>query len=95
MCWSESPSARPTAQQLLRYLEDASHTWIPLGYPVPGGRNGEQDLTYLWRRVEYGDRRSDKWSACPLDEYVVYLIVCTSLLPLILMSWWYMFRLYS
>lgn len=34
-CWDESPSARPTAQQLLRYLEDASHTWVPpLEYPI-------------------------------------------------------------
>ena len=35
-CWSKSPSARPTAQQLLRYLRDASHTWVPpLEYPIP------------------------------------------------------------
>lgn len=35
MCWSESPSARPAAQRLLRCLQDASHTWVPpLEYPI-------------------------------------------------------------
>ena len=53
-CWSESPSARPTAQQLLRYLEGASHDWMPpLGYPIPGDLYGGAgfDLTS-------GDERS-------------------------------------
>jgi len=36
MCWSESSSARPTAKELLRHLQDASHTWVPpLEYPIP------------------------------------------------------------
>ena len=40
-CWSESPSARPTAQQLLRYLEDASRDWTPpLNYPIPDDLDG-------------------------------------------------------
>jgi len=29
LCWSESNSTRPTAQQLLDYLSPASRTWIP------------------------------------------------------------------
>lgn len=48
MCWSESPSARPTAQELLRYLQDASHTWVPPPhYPIPDDRDrgAELDLT--------------------------------------------------
>jgi len=28
-CWSESASARPTAQQLFDYLRPASLTWVP------------------------------------------------------------------
>ena len=35
-CWSESPSARPTARQLFCYLHEASRTWVPpLEYPIP------------------------------------------------------------
>ena len=34
-CWSESGSARPTAQQLLDHLSSASLSWVPpLEYPV-------------------------------------------------------------
>jgi len=40
MCWNESPSARPTAQELLRHLQDNSHTWVPpLEYPIPDGHD--------------------------------------------------------
>jgi len=52
-CWSKSPSDRPTAQQLLRCLEDASHTWVPpLEYPIPGGRGGRGGLDFT-----FGDER--------------------------------------
>jgi len=35
LCWSESSSTRPTAQQLLDYLSPASRTWVPPPvYPV-------------------------------------------------------------
>ena len=45
-CWSESPSARPTAQQLLRHLEGASHTWKPPPkYPIPDDLGGGVDFT--------------------------------------------------
>ena len=41
MCWSESPSARPTAQELLRCLQDASPTWVPPPeYPIHDGGVG-------------------------------------------------------
>lgn len=34
-CWSESSSARPTAQRLLCYLSSAAPTWVsPLVYPT-------------------------------------------------------------
>jgi len=50
MCWSKSPSDRPTAQQLLRCLEDASHTWVPpLEYPIPGGRGDGGGVNYTFR----------------------------------------------
>ena len=35
-CWDQSPEARPTAQQLLLYLQEASRSWVPPPeYPVP------------------------------------------------------------
>ena len=53
-CWSESPPARPTAQQLLRYLEDASRDWTPpLEYPIPDDLDGEAGLD-----LTSGDERS-------------------------------------
>ena len=40
MCWSESHLARPTARELLLYLRDPSHTWVPpLEYPIPDGHD--------------------------------------------------------
>ena len=49
MCWSKSPSDRPTAQQLLRCLEDASHTWVPpLEYPIPDGRGGGGGVNFTF-----------------------------------------------
>lgn len=45
MCWSESPSARPTARDLLRHIQDASHTWVsPPEYPAPDGHDGGAGL---------------------------------------------------
>ena len=36
-CWNQSPEARPTAEQLFFYLQDASRSWVPpTEYPVPG-----------------------------------------------------------
>ena len=29
LCWSESTSARPTAERLLHYLSRPSPTWVP------------------------------------------------------------------
>ena len=48
MCWSESPSSRPAARQLLLYLLDASHSWVaPVEYPIRHDSDGgmEPDLT--------------------------------------------------
>ena len=59
LCWSESPSARPTAQQLFRYFQGASCTWVPpLEYPIPNVLSGGAgaDLTS-------GDERSIMTSA--------------------------------
>ena len=40
-CWTKSPTARPAAQELLRYLENASRTWVPPPeYPIPDGLGG-------------------------------------------------------
>ena len=36
-CWDQSPSARPTAQELLHFLQGISNTWAPsLEYPASG-----------------------------------------------------------
>ena len=35
-CWDESPTTRPTAEDLLRCLQDISPAWAaPLVYPIP------------------------------------------------------------
>ena len=49
-CWDESPSVRPTAQDLLRYLRDAPPAWAPpLEYPIPDDPDGEADPVSLSR----------------------------------------------
>ena len=41
-CWDESPSTRPTAQDLLRCLRGISPAWEPpLEYPIPDDPDGE------------------------------------------------------
>ena len=41
-CWDGSPSARPTAQELLHCLQDPSYTWAPpLEYPISDGLDEE------------------------------------------------------
>ena len=41
-CWDKSPSARPTAQELLHCLQGISNTWTPsLEYPVSGSLSEE------------------------------------------------------
>ena len=53
-CWSESPSVRPTARQLLLHLEYASRTWIPpLEYPIPKDLFGEAEIDFT-----FGDERN-------------------------------------
>jgi len=45
MCWSESPSARPTAQELLSHLQDTSRTWVPPPeYPIPNDHDERTGL---------------------------------------------------
>ena len=41
-CWDKSPSARPTAQELLHCLQDISHPWVPSHqYPISDGLGEE------------------------------------------------------
>lgn len=76
MCWSESPSARPTAQELLRCLQDASHTWVPPPeYPTLDGVAGF-DVT-----------SGDEWglvTGVPVNNLLVLIVgaLCVLLLPL-------------
>ena len=47
-CWDKSPSARPTAQELLHCLQDISHTWTPsLEYPVLEGLSEETGPDFI------------------------------------------------
>jgi len=74
MCWSESHSDRPTTQQLLRCLEDASHKWVPpLEYPIPDDCGGREGLDFT-----FGDEGS------MLAELLVFAasMLCVLLLPL-------------
>ena len=44
-CWDKSPPARPVVQELLRCLQDASHTWVPpLEYPIHDDLEGGAGL---------------------------------------------------
>ena len=47
-CWDESPSTRPTAQDLLHCLQDISPTWVPpLEYPIPDDPDGETVYNFV------------------------------------------------
>ena len=49
-CWSESPSARPTAEDLLRCPQDTPPTWAPpLQYPIPDDSDGEVGTDFMFR----------------------------------------------
>jgi len=78
LCWSESPSTRPTAQRLLRYLQGASHTWVPpLEYPIPDGRGEVTGLDFT---------SGGKWSlvakaATSSLLLLVIIILCVLFLP--------------
>ena len=49
-CWDKSPSARPTAQDLLRCLQDAPPIWEPpLEYPIPDDPDGKAEPGSLSR----------------------------------------------
>ena len=49
-CWDESPSVRPTTQDLFRYLRDAPPAWAhSLEYPIPDDPDGEADPVSLSR----------------------------------------------
>jgi len=79
MCWSESSSARPTAQELLRHLQGSSHTWAhPLEYPIPDGHDEGAGL---------GLGSDDEWSTATgaLTSRLFVLVVgmlCALLLPI-------------
>ena len=79
-CWSESPSARPTAQQLLRYLQGAYLTWVPpLEYPIP---DSDLDMeTVLDFTHDDGRMVSD---ALKNNLFVLVVsVLCVLLLPII------------
>lgn len=79
LCWSESPSARPTARQLFCYLQGASRTWVPpLEYPIPDVLSGGAgaDLTF-------GDEQSVMTSALKSRLFALMIgMLCVLLLPL-------------
>ena len=76
-CWNESPSTRPTAQQLLRYLQDVSCTWVPpLEYPVPDDLDVETVLDFTC---------GNEWMASDVLTSNLFVLVvsvlCVLLLP--------------
>lgn len=78
-CWDKSPSARPTAQELFRCLQDASHTWVaPLEYPIADGLDRETGLDST-----YGDGRSTV-AGTLTGSLLVFVVgvLCALLLPL-------------
>ena len=76
-CWSESPSTRPTAQQLLHYLEGASRDWTPpLEYPIPDNLHGGAGLG-----LTSGDDRSGTTGTPASIRSLIDLLVNMSLIP--------------
>ena len=77
-CWSKSPSARPTAQQLLRHLEVASRTWVPPHeYPIPNDLGGGVGLD-----LTSDDGRSIVTSVLTSSLFVLTLgVLCILFLP--------------
>ena len=80
MCWSESPSGRPTARRLLHCLQDTSHTWVPpLKYPILDDLDEEPGLD-----VTSGDERSIVTDALASNLFVLVVsMLCVLLFPLI------------
>ena len=77
-CWSESPSTRPTVQQLLCDLQDASHTWVPpLQYPIPDNLDGEITIDFT---------PSDEWGITPGSLTSSFLALVVSALCVLLLS---------
>ena len=77
-CWTKSPTTRPAAKELLRCLEDASHTWAPPPeYPIPD---------CLARKGALDSISEDEWSstngvrACGLFVIAVG-ILCALIFP--------------
>ena len=49
-CWDESPLVRPTAENLLHCLRDASSAWVPSAeYPIPDDPDGEAGSNFVSR----------------------------------------------
>jgi len=80
MCWNRSPSARPTAQELLRDLQDASYAWVPpLEYPIPEGHDEESGLD-----LTPGNERSIATGALTSGLFVLIVsVLCALFLPAI------------
>ena len=80
MCWSEPPSSRPTAQELLRCLQDASHAWAApstLQYPVPDDRDWRTGLGFT-----SSDERNRVLGAVASGVFVLIVgVLCVLLLP--------------
>ena len=68
-CWNESPSARPTAQDLLRCLHDISTAWEPsLEYTIP-------DDLYEWIAPEFISRSEQVMAADALKSSFFSLLI--------------------
>ena len=78
MCWSESPSTRPTAKELLRHLQYSSHAWVPPPeYPIPEGHDEESGLD-----LAPDDERSIATGALTSCLFVLVMsMLCALLLP--------------
>ena len=80
MCWSESPSSRPIAQELLRCLQDTSRAWVspsPLRYPVSDNDDGGTGPG-----LSSGNERNRVAGAVACSLFVLVVgMLCALLLP--------------
>ena len=76
MCWSEPPSTRPTAQELLHHIRNVSHVWVPPPeYPISDDLEGG-----VGTDITTGDERSRVTSALAGSLFTGLAVLCVLLL---------------
>ena len=73
-CWKPKPSDRPTIEDVLEHLEEASISWTPL--PPPTEEGLQQSDSSRWTVSETSVREVADGGAGPLIPRLAHLAVC-------------------